>query len=129
MSELEILTEFKTQLINFFDELITQFSQEGDLVVMRIFITNQMSIEMTIDKFIIELNKNNQEFRTAIKNRDELFFLEYKLKKDTQEKFNLANFRKLWRSERLDNDDKNIIWDWFDTFLFLTDKYIKLKSA
>ena len=51
MSEIEILTEFKTQLIAFFDELIGQFPQEGDLVVVRLFLANQIPIQDVMNVF------------------------------------------------------------------------------
>ena len=44
MSQLEILNEFKTQLIVFLDELVAQFPTEGDLIVVRLFIANQLPI-------------------------------------------------------------------------------------
>jgi len=57
MSEIETLIEFKKQLINFFDELISQFPIEGDLVVMRLFITTQMCMTTTTNKLYMNLIK------------------------------------------------------------------------
>ena len=37
------------------------------------------------------------------------------------------HFKKLWRSGVLDNDDKDIIWKCVDSFVYLADKYNKLK--
>ena len=127
MSEIETLIEFKKQLINFFDELISQFPIEGDLVVMRLFITTQMCMTTTTNKFIYELDKNNGDSRKAIKERNDMYFLNCDLNTNTQEKFNLSHFRKLWRSGVLDSEDKRVIWQWVDTFVFLADKYIKSK--
>ena len=128
MSELETLAEFKKQLIFFFDELIAQFPTEGDLVVMRLFITNQMCIISTINTLIYELDKDDGKQRTIIQNRNDDFFLNCDLAPETQEKFKLAHFRKLWRSGFLDTEDKRVIWQWVDTFVFLADKYIKNKN-
>ena len=55
MSEIEILSEFKTQIISFFDELIDQFPQEADLVVARLFFSNQIDIKTAIDNFTLEI--------------------------------------------------------------------------
>ena len=76
MSEIEVLTEFKTQLISFFDELIGQFPLEGDLVVVRLFFANQIPIQDVMNNFNHKINTNDQELRKMIKNRNEAFFLE-----------------------------------------------------
>ena len=56
MSEIEILSELKTQLISFFDELIGQFPQEGDLVVVRLFLANQIPIQSIMDVINHKIN-------------------------------------------------------------------------
>ena len=128
MSTLQILKEFQTQVIAFFDELIAQFPNEGDLVVMRLFISTQLPIEDTINKFIHELAKNNGEKRQAVKDRNESFFLSFEATNASAEKYKLNHFKKLCRSGQLDNEDKRVIWQWMDTFIFLADKYIKSKG-
>lgn len=128
MSTLQILKEFQTQIIAFFDELIAQFPNEGDLVVMRLFISTQMPIEDTINKFIHELAKNDGEKRQAVKDRNESFFLSFEAASATAEKYKFNHFKKLWRSGQLDNEDKRVIWQWMDTFIFLADKYVKSKG-
>lgn len=128
MSTLQILKEFQTQVIAFFDELIAQFPNEGDLVVMRLFISTQMPIEDTINKFIHELAKNDGEKRQAVKDRNESFFLSFEAANATAEKYKFSHFKKLWRSGQLDNEDKRVIWQWMDTFIFLADKYVKSKA-
>ena len=60
MSEIEVLTEFKTQLILFFDELISQFPGEGDLVVIRLFFSNQIPIQNIINIFNHKINTNKE---------------------------------------------------------------------
>jgi hypothetical protein len=128
MSTLQILKEFQTQVIAFFDELIAQFPNEGDLVVMRLFISTQMPIEDTINKLIHELAKNDGEKRQAVKDRNESFFLSFEAANATAEKYKFNHFKKLWRSGQLDNEDKRVIWQWMDTFIFLADKYVKSKG-
>ena len=128
MSTLQILREFQTQVIAFFDELIAQFPNEGDLVVMRLFISTQLPIEDTINKFIHELTKNDGEKRQALKDRNESFFLSFEASSATAEKYKFNHFKKLWRSGQLDNEDKRVIWQWMDSFIFLADKYVKSKA-
>ena len=56
----QILFEFKKQLTIFFDELIAQFPKEGDLIVIRLFLTNQIAIEDVMNIFNNTLNKNDK---------------------------------------------------------------------
>ena len=125
MSETEILSEFKRQMITFFDELIAQFPQEGDLIIMRLFITNQMPIMDVINEFNYEVNKNKGEKRQVIKDRNETYFLQCDVTPETHDKYKFSHFRKLWLSGVLDSEDKRIIWQWIDTFVFLVDKWNK----
>jgi hypothetical protein len=127
MSEIQILTEFKNSLIAFFDELIDVFPSEGDLIIIRIFLKDQIPIEDVIIIFNNNINKDNQKFRTMIKERNETFFLESNVF-DSISKNKVGHFKKLWRSGTLDDNDKNIIWKWIDSFVYLGDKYNKLKS-
>ena len=125
MSEFEVLTEFKKQLILFFDELITQFPLEGDLVVIRLFFSNQIPIQNVVNTFNHKINTNDQELKKMVKERNESFFLEHNIF-DNLGKEKVIHFKKLWRSERLDNEDKEVIWRWIDTFIYLGDKHSKV---
>jgi hypothetical protein len=124
MSEIEVLTEFKTQLISFFDELIGQFPLEGDLVIVRLFFANQIPIQDVMNNFNHKINTNDQELRKMIKNRNEAFFLENNIF-DNLGKDKINNIKKIWRSDRLDKEDKEVIWNWIDAFMYLGDKYAK----
>ena len=125
MSELQILAEFKNGLIAFFDELIDQFPQEGDLVMIRIFLKDQITISDVIEIFNTAINKDNQKLKKMIKERNESFFLDNNIF-DSVSKNKVLHFKKLWRSGSLDNDDKKVVWKWIDSFVFLSDKYNKL---
>ena len=61
MSEIEILKQFKNSLISFLDELIVQFPLEGDIVIFRIFVKDQIIISNIMNYFvqkILPLKKN-----------------------------------------------------------------------
>ena len=123
---MEVLNEFKTQLILFFDELIDQFPGEGDLVVARLFISNQVCIADLMNDFNHHINKDDQYLKNMIKERKEEFFLTHNLFESYKNSLN--NFKKIWRSQQLDKEDKAVIWSWVDTFVFLCDKYAREKS-
>lgn len=135
MSEIQVLKEFKNNLISFFDELIDQFPEMGDLVMVRIFLKDQIAIKDVIEIFSVQINKNEQQIRKIIKERNEQFFLEENnffdsitntsINDGTKNK--VSKFQNIWRSNRLDTEDKETIWKWIESFVYLTDKYNKLK--
>ena len=126
-SQIDILKDFKKQLLNFIDELISQFPLEGDLVILRVFIDNQVETKTVMDGFIFKINTNDNQLRNMISQRNEMFFIEHDV-------FTVSNvnpdkvrhFKKLWLSGSLDTDDKTIIWEWIDLFVHLSNQYIKL---
>ncbi len=129
MSEIQVLSEFKNGLISFFDELIDQFPQEGDLVMIRIFLKDQIPIEDVMIIFNNSLTKDNYKLKKMIKDRNESFFLEENNIFGSLSKNKVNHFKKLWRSGLLDDEDKLVVWKWVDSFVYLADKYLKIKTG
>uniref|UniRef100_A0A6C0D0Q4 Uncharacterized protein n=1 Tax=viral metagenome TaxID=1070528 RepID=A0A6C0D0Q4_9ZZZZ len=127
MSETDILIEFKTSLINFFDELIDQFPNEGDLIVIRIFLKDQIPIKDIMDIFLLKINKDDQHLKKMVKERNESFFLDHNIF-DSLGRDRINHFKKIWRSGNLDQEDKLVIWKWVDLFIHISDKYVKAKN-
>ena len=127
-SELEILIQLKTQLVSFIDELIETFPSEPDFVIFRIFINDQIPI-VDIMEYIVNRLCPLQDM---VKNRDESFFLNYNIlfdkfdNKKNNEKVN--HFKRLWLSKNIDKEDKEILWQWFASFIMLGNKYKEVKS-
>ena len=130
MSEIHVLKEFKNNLISFFDELIDQFPDIGELVMIRIFLKDQVIIKDVVESVSYQINKNDQLIRKIIKERNEEFFLEENNFFDglSKQQDKVLKFQTIWRSNRLDNEDKETIWKWIDSFVYLTDKYNKMKE-
>ena len=128
MSEIEILKQFKNALISFLDELIGQFPTEGDLVIFRIFLKDRVSIENILNFFVLRI----LPLKKMVSERDEDFFLNkcdlFESIDNVERKNKINRFKKLWRSPSLDEDDKRVVWEWFDSFIFLSEKYQKCKS-
>lgn len=129
MSEIEILKQFKNALISFLDELIGQFPTEGDLVILRIFLKDRIPIVNVVNDFVLHI----LPLKNMVEERDEDFFLNkctlFDSIGETQDKTKINHFKKLWRSPSLDDDDKRVVWEWFDSFIFLAEKYQKCKSS
>lgn len=127
MSDIELLKALKTQLVSFLDELINTFPSETDFVIYRIFVKDQLPITDIMNYIIYNLCPHID----MIKNRDEKFFLNYnilfeKLEEKGNNKVNY--FKKLWTSGQLDNENKEIIWKWFECFVTIALKYDKLNN-
>jgi hypothetical protein len=119
MSNTDILVQFKNGLISFFDELIEQFPEEPDLVIIRIFFNDQVPIQDVVEHFILIL----VSVRSKIERRDESFFLENNSLFQQLAKSKVNHFKRLWKSGRLDKHDKEVVWKWVDSFVFLADRY------
>jgi len=116
-----IMKNFQNNLISFLDELINQFPQEADLVIARIFLKDQVPIADVMNYVCHKLLPLKQ----LVTNRDEKFFVENNILFEDLQKSKVNHFKKLWRSGLLDDEDKETIFKWFDTFLFLAEKYQK----
>jgi hypothetical protein len=123
MSKIQILIEFKTALVDFFDELIEQFPDEGDLVMVRIFINDQVPIADVMSVFITRL----LPLKEIVGKRDVNFFLGPAASSlfEKIDKSKVNYFKILWQSDRLDESDRLQIWKWYDYFIIISEKYQK----
>ena len=124
MSETLILKEFKKNLIDFIDELIDFYPSEGDLIILRIFLHDQHDILETMKSFIFHLNKDDQNIKIYIKDRNDTALLEEC--NDYIDKTKLFRLKRLWRSS---DNHKQTIWKWIDSIVYLSDIYVKNKSS
>lgn len=128
MSEIEILSALKKGLLSFLDELIATFPTESDFVIFRIFVNDKLPI-VDIMEYITQ---NLVPLKDMVKSRNEAFFLNYNIlfEKFDQKQSNKVNkFKSIWTSGNLDADDKNTIWKWFESFIYLGNKYTELKNC
>ena len=121
MSKLQVLIDFKTSLVNFLDELIEQFPEEGDLVVARIFLNDQVPTEQIMNVVICKI----LPLKDLVKKKDENFFINNNILFEQLNKDKVNRFKILWRSDRLDNEDRLVIWRWYELFISLAEKYQK----
>lgn len=126
---INILTEFKSQLTAFFDELIEQFPMKGDLVVMRLFIASQLPLETAIIKFYNKVNGEDGLVKKMVKNRNIDFFLKHNVFDDLGETKSGGVFKELWEENDIDQEDLDVIWQWVDALIYIADKYAKYKAS
>jgi hypothetical protein len=126
-SEIEILIQLKTQMVSFLDELIETFPNEPDFVIFRIFVNDRLPIE-DIMKYIVN---NLCPMGDMVKARNEDFFLKNNIlfdQLDETDSSKVNHFKNLWMSKRVDKEDKEVIWRWFQSFIFLGNKYAEIKN-
>jgi hypothetical protein len=123
MSEIKILIQFKESLIGFFDELISQFPEEGDFVIIRIFLKDQVPIVDVLNHVIIAILPLKQ----MVIDKNERFFIDNNVLFSALNSGKVNHFKKLWRSGRLDDSDKDAVWKWISSFIYLAEKYQKCK--
>lgn len=111
----KILTLFKDNTVSFLDELIEQFPSESELYLARHLVKDQMDTELVISGFIQEV----LPYKKAVQERDDDVFVNGKVSIIRGAPAN--RFKVLWKS--LDEDNKNTIWQWFDLFIELAEKY------
>jgi hypothetical protein len=129
-NDTSILIDFKKQFISFLDELSTQFPQEGNFVILRLSLSCEIFPKIIMDNFIHMINKNNQELKKLITQRNESFFIDFDIF-DIFENFKKTEeniFKKIFINKQLDKEDKSILWKWIDLFVLISEKYSKYKK-
>ena len=110
--KMQLMYEFRNQLVNFLDELIEQFPEESDLYIIRIFLKDQIPVYDVLGRYIRDL----LPLKKIVDKRDESYFLQndilYEQSGVALDKVN--NFRQLWLSDKLDDNDREVIWKWMD---------------
>jgi len=121
--KLNLIREFRMQLVSFLDELIEQFPEEGEFVIIRIFVKDQMPMADVLGRYIRDL----LPFSNQIKDRNENFFLENDLLYTGTSigASRINHFRNLWQSDKLDQNDRETVWKWMELFNAIASRYLK----
>lgn len=126
-SELDILIQLKTQLVNFLDELIETFPSEPDFIIFRIFVQDQIPITDIMDYIVKKLCP----LQELIKTKDQSFFVDQNIlfeKFDSKKMDKVNHFKRLWLSNSLDSEDRETLWRWFASFVYLGNRYKELRQ-
>jgi len=126
-TELEILIQLKTQLVNFLDELIETFPSEPDFVIFRIFLKDQIPMIVVMNYIVNKLCPLEE----SIKKKSEDVFTKNNIlfeNFDDRKVEKVNHFKRLWLSGTLDDQDKDVLWDWISSFVFLGKKFKELKG-
>jgi ubiquitin len=119
LSKTELLIMFRKNLLDFLSNLIEQFPKEGDFVLLKILLSDQIPIEEAMKIF----SERILPYVDMIKNKDERFFLESTDLFEGVANDKVNYFRNIWLSPSLNQDDKDNLWKWFRLFANLAVKY------
>ena len=123
VKKISLIREFRMVLVSFLDELIEQFPHEGDFVIIRIFIKDQVPMADVLGRFIRDLLPCAEQ----VKSRNEKFFLDntllYSGASVADSKVN--HFKNLWLSNQLDDNDRETVWKWMDALNKMASQYHK----
>lgn len=119
--KISLMYEFRTQLLNFLDELINQFPEESDLIIIRIFMKDQIPVYDVLGRFIRDLLPLKKE----VDHRNEAFFMENSLfySQHGIATAKVNHFKDLWVSNKLDDNDREMIWKWMDLLCSIGSQY------
>jgi hypothetical protein len=122
-NKLVLMKKFRDQLVTFLDEIIEQFPTESDFVLIRMFIKDQIPVHDILGRFIRDI----LPLKECVEKRDETFFLNntllYTGGNISSDKIN--HFQKLWKSDKLDVEDRETIWNWMECFIKISDCYFQ----
>jgi len=122
MESVKILEKFQKSLVSFFDELIEMFPNEKEFILLRILVKDQIPSIQIMSYF--EQVLANEDVMRSIETKNDKFFLENVL----FSKINKSDiFKNLWKN-KLDEDDKKMIWNWVDAFMKMAKSYSSLKK-
>ena len=110
---------FREQFVTFLEELYEQFPEEADLVIVKIFIKDQIPL-ITIMDYIVKWLIPCVD---KIKKKDENFFLNNDDMFSKLPNAKVLHIKILWQSGKLTDEDKDIIWDWFNVFSTICTRY------
>ena len=117
--KIRYMKHFRDQLTTFLDELIEQFPEESDFVVIRIFIKDQLSISDVIGRFIRDVLPLKQK----IIDKDESFFIDNDFIYSAAIGSKVNHFKNLWKSDKMDDNDRKVVWNWMSLFIKIADTY------
>lgn len=120
-NQIELLSKLRKQLLAFLDELIQSFPNEADFVVFRLFVDNKIPIADIMNYIVAKI----LPLKKSVAERNDTFFLGNNILFEQADNNKVNHFKKLWMSPDVDDDDKAVIWQWFDSFISIAEEYQK----
>ena len=118
---LAVVQQFRDNVLQLLEELVEQINYEEEIIMAHILVkNNQVPSQLLIEKVGGSIYRHKQ----MIKNRDEEFFkIDDNIIASIHPKGKTDIMKRIWESNVLDTEDKQIVWEWIDTLLYIYEKY------
>ena len=113
--------QLKDQMLNLTDDLLEILPNESDIFAARMYFEFQSA--MTLMEGFVKYVIPKREF---IVKRDERYFTENDTIFGKLPKNKVDHFKNLYLSGKIGDDEKQVIWDYFDVFLTLAENFEKV---
>ena len=114
--------ELKAQVLNLLDDLLEIFPEDFSMLAARLFFSDKVEAEPLMKGFV----KYVLPWKEQIIGRQENYFDKNEYIFGDIDSDQVEHFRKLYKSPRFTPDDKKVVWDYFQIYLVLAEKYKKI---
>lgn len=118
----EVSKKLKKQVVNLLDDFLQIIPEDTDLLMIRIFFETSVNPNTIMEGFIQWVYPWKQQ----IKDRDEKYF------QDNDNMFGplpldkVKKIRTMYNDGTFDEEDKEVIWNYFNVFIGLIEKFKKV---
>lgn len=120
--EKQLCIQLKTQVLNLLDDILIICPNEPELILVRIYFDVKTAPEILMKGFI----KYVYPWKEHIKQRDEIFFEKSENIFGTVPNNKISYIKNKIKDGTFDEQDKKIIWQYFDIFIKIIEKYNKI---
>jgi hypothetical protein len=115
------LQALKAQVLNLLNDLMEIFPDENDILLTRLFFETQADPQIIMDGFI----KWVYPWKKKILEKNEEFFDRAERIFGPIDPGKIKRFKIMWKNGELSDDEKVIVWKYFEVYIKLIDKYLK----
>ena len=123
MNSIKLASTLHEQVLTFVDELSKMITGDNGELISINFFYQQYPAEKLMEEMITFV----LPWESQIKSRDDDFFYSNKQLFGDLPDESVDYFSNLWKSDKLDDEDKSVVWEYFDVFIECAKAYKKIK--
>lgn len=117
--------DLKQNLVQLTDDVIEICPDDLELIFARTYLMGSVDDTQLANSFV----EHVLPWKTQIKDRDEAFFRDNDHIFGALPEHKVQHFKTLWFTNHFNDDDKTVIWQYFDVFVGLAESYSRLSSS
>ncbi len=118
----KVLGQLRDQVLNLLDDLLCICPNESDILLVRLYFGN-VDPELLMKGFIMWVHP----WKDYIERRDEKYFEENEHIFGPLAPDKVQHFKEKMKDGTFNEEDKEIIWEYFQVFISLVEQYNKIK--